>query len=715
MMILFALALVSGAEAQTKFSARTLMVKQQKEAAIQKARRAGNVEEQTVSCFIHFSAPCEEQLKALGVKPQVVLDDLMTANVPVSVMDKVAALKAVTYIEVSAPEYKNSDKARESSNVSKILHDGVNNGLPKNFDGTGVAIGVIDGGVDFQHPALRTADGHSRCSLVYLPDRPYVEGMGGVQPKIGENILDGVLYTDQAQIDTLTCDLPYESHGTHTVSTAAGSEVDIYGGVATGADLMVAAMGEKMSDTELANAMTLLADYAEKQGKRLVISKSVGSILGPHDGTSPAVKFAKEITDRNVIFCQSAGNSGESNCYIHFKRDSLQNVSFEGVNRTYWAMVGVPWWGAAKEKDVVNMTADLWCSNEKPFDIAVLNYNVSSGLAVVSEILTFEKFSEPDGSFDMVHKRPNDDKLEVFGNLDKNNGKYNYFLRWTLHTYKNTNYFEEGTHIGLMILPRDENQEVRMWMSDTYGQPLENHRVLYNPSNLMLMTGNSTLSANDNSCLNSLIGVGNYTTKTSYVTLDGQTHKLYDDSFLGRIAQSSSYGTSLNGVVIPMVSGPGTTIVAAVNHSDYSYSNDAQASMKKTVNGTDFYWAQMEGTSMSTPHVAGIMALWLQANPKLTVQDIQNVLAKTSVPWEGSDADKARWGQYGRIDALAGIKYILQSSDIRDLQVEKTLDDKGDIYNINGQLVRSGVTASEGVSGLPAGIYVVNGRKVVVK
>ncbi len=69
----------------------------------------------------------------------------------------------------------------------------------------------------------------------------------------------------------------------------------------------------------------------------------------------------------------------------------------------------------------------------------------------------------------------------------------------------------------------------------------------------------------------------------------------------------------------------------------------------------------------------------------------------------------------GRINALEGLRYILKTMDIRDLEAEKALDVKGNVYNMRGQLVRRGVSDAEGVAGLPAGIYIMNGRKIVLK
>jgi hypothetical protein len=66
---------------------------------------------------------------------------------------------------------------------------------------------------------------------------------------------------------------------------------------------------------------------------------------------------------------------------------------------------------------------------------------------------------------------------------------------------------------------------------------------------------------------------------------------------------------------------------------------------------------------MSSPAVAGVIALWLEANPNLTRDDIINVLAHTSKRQDIME----RYGDvaaYGEIDAYEGLKYILNNMGI---------------------------------------------------
>ncbi|PPJ44576.1 peptidase S8, partial [Rhizobium sp. KAs_5_22] len=57
---------------------------------------------------------------------------------------------------------------------------------------------------------------------------------------------------------------------------------------------------------------------------------------------------------------------------------------------------------------------------------------------------------------------------------------------------------------------------------------------------------------------------------------------------------------------------------------------NALDSSQSTIDSTCNYTGRMNGTSAATPTVAGVSALVLQANPKLTYRDVKYILATTA-------------------------------------------------------------------------------------
>lgn len=58
---------------------------------------------------------------------------------------------------------------------------------------------------------------------------------------------------------------------------------------------------------------------------------------------------------------------------------------------------------------------------------------------------------------------------------------------------------------------------------------------------------------------------------------------------------------------------------------------------------------------------------------------------------------------------------VSNTTGVKDINNDNTIDGPVDVYNINGQLLRKAVNRSEATNGLPAGIYIVGGKKVMVK
>lgn len=64
------------------------------------------------------------------------------------------------------------------------------------------------------------------------------------------------------------------------------------------------------------------------------------------------------------------------------------------------------------------------------------------------------------------------------------------------------------------------------------------------------------------------------------------------------------------------------------------------------------YYTHMSGTSMAAPHVAGIIALMLEANPSLSPASVNDILQSTSTPMPGHEAWEAGAGYVNAFEAV---------------------------------------------------------------
>lgn len=118
-----------------------------------------------------------------------------------------------------------------------------------------------------------------------------------------------------------------------------------------------------------------------------------------------------------------------------------------------------------------------------------------------------------------------------------------------------------------------------------------------------------------------------------------------------RLAPFSSHGPQVDVVA------PGDSIystMAATGPIVYSYGAKydpppaAATDPVSHANNKAYYWG-LSGTSMSTPHVAGIVALMLEANPRLTPAQVRSILVRTAAD-HGPRGFDIGWG-HGMVDA----------------------------------------------------------------
>jgi hypothetical protein len=204
----------------------------------------------------------------------------------------------------------------------------------------------------------------------------------------------------------------------------------------------------------------------------------------------------------------------------------------------------------------------------------------------------------------------------------------------------------------------------------------------------------------------------------------------------GEVADYSSVGPTVDGRIKPDVLANGTNVVSSYSsfYREEHPTSDGWDITYSTFQGRSYPWRIDIGTSMSTPVVSGIIALWLQARPDLTPEEIKDVIAQTSIRHDPTlDYPNNTYG-WGEIDAYRGLLYLLGLSGIKEItseqprKVQVVLQDDCMrlcfdellrqpldvvLYGVGGSLVarhhlNSGTAEQQvGIGGLPTGVYAV--------
>jgi hypothetical protein len=154
-----------------------------------------------------------------------------------------------------------------------------------------------------------------------------------------------------------------------------------------------------------------------------------------------------------------------------------------------------------------------------------------------------------------------------------------------------------------------------------------------------------------------IITVGSYSSKSSLTLYDGSPFG-HPDSSLYHWASWSSIGPTVDGRVKPEICAPGQVVVGAVAKN---VTDNSKVVVWPAPTSTAGRYEWSNGTSLSAPIVAGIVALMLQANTTLTPETVVSTLQHTAIndPYTGkiSSPYDVRWGA-GKVDALAAIEAL---------------------------------------------------------
>ena len=575
------------------------------------------------------------RITALGGVIGARFTGLVTAQVPVAKLQAIAALDEVEQVSIAEMMESDVDTTRSVTSVNYVA-EGLQHGLPANYDGKGVVFGIIDSGIDFNHAAFQDSLGNTRIKCVYMP-----ADNSGTKVTIDGTVLPGSEF-DSTRIASLTTDLASSAHGSHTAFIGAGSHCGQYSGMAPGADIVMCALGGKKNDVNIANSLKYITQYAKRVGKPCVISISLGTKQGPHDGTSKLCKIYEEMGKSDAVICLSAGNLGSYRRYIHHK--------FSGMNTATNPNIGSYVTGT-QAGYTANFAIDTWSRSRSAVGIKYLLIDPDDN-SIFYETGIMKAYTYHYIGPGMESKRGYNAFLSQYFS-----GKIGVWV-----TTESNGHIETYSEVSLKPLRSDvkaykmavqfygaDGVEFDSWVTSE-------NAYSWHPQvgDYKFVNGSDSCSMNDNVTGKNTISVGNYVGRNRYMSLSGK--EMYNSIYPeGSIYVQSSYGIAPNGESYPFVAAPGYFVVSAYNGYNYlakPSTNTAYSKENPTTGRTD-YWGSMSGTSMSTPTVAGIVALWLQANPQLKVDDVKEIIRKSA--YVDDDVRKAplQFGA-GKINALGG-------------------------------------------------------------
>lgn len=592
-------------------------------------------------------------LREKGCKVYAEFGDIVIASIPLDRVSTLAAMPQIQRIEAQQSCAVTNDTTAVITHVNEVWSPTI--GSLSGLKGSGVIVGVMDIGFDLTHPNYYSADGSEyRVKAIWdqLDGTDNGDAVVGVDTVyVGRQYIGSEAVLAKAHsIDALT-----ETHGTHTSGTAAGSgfagslptgwkgSMTPFSGMAPEADICLVA-NLTSDNVELipeeqrykyTTATDMLGfkyifDYAESVGKPCVINFSEGSYDDLYQ-SGLYLEVLNRLVGPGRIICASAGNSGSINSYLHKPL---------GQER-----------GGAFLKSTNGPEAIYSFSSTKPLNLTLSFY--------------VDRNNPERWSYDATELSAYPDSL-MADTLLIGDRQYVIMLQTYPSCYDETLYatdlyvliLNEGEQsvgvtdpVSLAIHDSDNDVEGFMYIGMFEANELEPELNSFQKTHNILFPSSSP----------DVISVGNVAYRTSVTNYAGYNIRRNYGSE-GVKSPNSSIGPAVSGIMKPDVMAPGCNIVSARSSFWREHTPDTPASstdvLRSEYKGRTYPWGIESGTSMSSPVVTGVVALWLQAYPNLTPSQIMDVIAHTSRHHdETMDYPNPYYG-HGLIDAEAGLQYI---------------------------------------------------------
>ncbi len=588
------------------------------------------------------------QIKAICESMQINLKYAYKDLAAISIAkDKLAAFYlSLDGAKIQLPLAKASilmDTALIHNNIVQV-HSGLSP-LLQAYTGKGVIIGILDSGIYFEHDDFKKADGTTRIRYIWdqniaspsNPPAPYNFGQEWSWQDINNGSCNHVEPANQY------------GHGTTVAGAACGNgfATGTHKGVAPDCEIIAVAVDYYGSNflSNTVDAIDYVFKKADALGKPCVINTSFGTYFGSHDGRDLYTQLIDALLDERPgrALVAAAGNGNNINDESpSFAKTHLSYSLSSDTNFTYF-----------KTQPNGTVFIDLW-SDTADFSQAIFSIGNSSDTSFQAlATLDFMNVNDFSGNLQQgVYLTK-----FLFDNNGVNQGKVEMYLEDFEGVY-NLQFFITPaftSHLWRFLLTGSGTFDI--WSSQNF-QGTSNMLASNLPPNFVLpaidyykLPDNQKCIVSSWQCSDKVITVGNFANRSGYYDVDSVYRSL--NLTPGEIYYKSSEGPTRDNRLKPDISSTGNIIFASGNLSFIASAlaiNRPKVALgaKHNYNG---------GTSMSSPIVAGAVALYFEKNPNAWWYEIKEVLAQTALrdTFTGPTANPT-YGQ-GKLDAFAMMQF----------------------------------------------------------
>lgn len=580
-----------------------------------------------VNVAVTLSVDSEAELKAAGFQVQSRIGDIATLDVNVDQLPELASLTSVRKIFASVIRRPLNDRARQSIGLEDYSGQRM---VPQT--GRGVVVGIIDSGIDFRHADFTVPGSGGRQTRIKAMLDMTEYGTQSPDPGwnytlAGKSGVIGHLYTEADINAALQNSKPVDQnadtvkerdksgHGTHVAGTAAGNGLaspttGTYAGMAPDADLIIVKASRQnngeddFGTTDIINALEFIKQKAAELGEPFVINLSIGGQIGPHDGTTPDERAIDSLVSGGTgrAVCVAAGNEGDSSTHAR------STVPAGGSQTLDYNLNG-----AASIIDLYQNRTDRFTVTVTSPDGVVLgpvSYN-SNGFSVQggqasNQYLQLYNANDDKGDADATNDQPD---IVVLFKPAAPDGQWK---------------------VTLADADSNANQSYDAW---TEGDGAYFSSFVDNDSHLVSSPGTAR----------GALTVGAFVTRSS-------------SQPIGAAASFTSPGPTADGRQKPDIGAPGYYLYSS-RSTDVTAANFGTIGTGGNEPTDSTHYTGLAGTSMATPVATGAVALFLEANPSLTTEQIKDSIKNSAT--RDSYTGSADWGSRlgtGKLNIAAAVQ-----------------------------------------------------------